>query len=133
MSKIAKLEEYLNALSVYDAYKHDERLAAAKPVPYRELPSKEFDSKALSIKNVLETNQLLDDPTLELFKVPIKKDVFSNMADSLVQRVSNDDLPVFFLSKAHQPKEVISYLTTGKTIATPPTGKRSRSISKTHI
>ena len=91
---IAELEEYIYNLEVHLAYQNKEKLAAAKPIPFKIMPTKSFSQKQLSVQKLVENNELLEDPQLQDSKKPLSKAVFVTLAkEAIVLASKSFDLP----------------------------------------
>lgn len=71
MPLIASIEEYINTMETYLAYKNQERLAAVKAVPHSFMAAKEFEKNPITIKDMLDAGSLLEDEEIDESKVPL--------------------------------------------------------------
>ena len=81
---MAELEEYIYSLEVHIAYQNKERLAAAKPIPFKIMPKKNFTQKKVTIQNLQQSNDLLEDPLLQESKKPLTRKHFEVLANEVI-------------------------------------------------
>ena len=126
---IAELEEYIYSLEVHMAYQNKERLAAAKAVPFKIMPTKNHMKKHISIAHLTVSNELIEDPQPQDTKKPIPKEQFKTMAKEYIIEASRSfDQPQL---KRGMTKNLSARKSPTKEFEAPP--KRSLNHAKTMI
>ena len=95
---IASVEEYINTLETYLAYKNKEKLAAVKVVPHSQMKAKDFEKVPITIKDILEMGSLLEDEEVEEAKTPLSRKRIQDIAKVITDQQTQS----YFLPQREQ-------------------------------